>query len=269
MIKYHSKSEQFSSYIKKLYNYRQLIFAFARRDLKSKYAQTRLGLVWVFIKPILSVLLYVFFFEFVLNSNLSGVPYSIYVFSGLIAWNLFSQLIILSLNAIQESAQIIKKIYFPKSILALSKALVLLIDSFIVLILLFSLSIYLGILPSWNLLFLPFAILNVIFISLTFVFLLSAISIKHKDIFVGIPFILQTLMWFSNVFIDVSSFPEFIQAYIANNPLSLMVSFMRWCLIGYGELNPSWVILFFSSLFTLYFSLRLYAKVEDTNVENI
>ena len=269
VIEYNHKKQQFSDYLIKLFKYKDLIFAFSLRDIKSKYAQTRLGFIWVIAKPIMSVLLYVFFFEFILNWSVSDVPYSLYVFSGLIAWNMFSQLTVIGLNSVEESANIIKKIYFPKSILVFSKALSLLLDTLIVLITLVLFALFLDQLPTWNYVLLPLAILNAILLSMSLVFLFASLSVKFKDLSVALPFFLQTLMWFSNVFIDVSSFPKFLQVYIENNPLSLMVSFMRWCLIDYEDFNYLWIILFFFNLFLLALSMNIYSKVEDKNVDNL
>src|SRR5690554_3762933 len=132
-----SKPDSIIVSLKKVWQYRDLALSFAKRDLKVKYAQTWLGVGWSILQPLTALLIFTFFFSYVLNWDAEGLPYSLYVLSGLLGWNFFVYIVYQGSTSVHESAGLIKKIYFPKAILPISKiyvALVELLISFVLLI---------------------------------------------------------------------------------------------------------------------------------------
>lgn len=112
-----SQPDSIIGYIQKIWRYRVLIYVFAKRDLKVKYAQTFLGLGWTILQPLTALLIFTFFFGYVLNWKSENLPYPLYVLTGLLGWNFFSYIVYQGSSSIQDSGNIIKKIYFPKIIL--------------------------------------------------------------------------------------------------------------------------------------------------------
>jgi len=124
------------SKFRELVEYRSLLFELSKRDLKSRYAQTIFGLAWVLINPLVSVLLLYFVFGVVVKANTEGVPPILFVMSGLCIWNFFSRVVGDSGQSLLGAQAIIKKIYFPRLIIPLSKVIVGLVDLLIVMVLL-------------------------------------------------------------------------------------------------------------------------------------
>src|SRR5690554_3073215 len=121
-------SDSFAEFFSKLWKYRALILVCANRDLKVKYSQTAIGLGWTILQPLTALIIFTFFFGFLLNWKTEGIDYPIYVLSGLLGWNFFSYTVSAGTTGVQESAHLIKKIYFPKSVIPLSKMMLGLVE---------------------------------------------------------------------------------------------------------------------------------------------
>ena len=106
-------------YIKKVWQYRSMIWVLGLRDLKIKYAQTFLGLSWSLIQPLTALIIYTVFFDLFMHMRRTIVPYSLFVFSGIICWNLFSYIVNTASTSLLSNQNLISKIYFPKIILPL------------------------------------------------------------------------------------------------------------------------------------------------------
>lgn len=241
---YSSKNEGVSIGLKKVWMYRNLIWVFAKRDLKVKYAQTVIGLGWTLLQPLTALLIFTFFFGFVLNWSSDGIAYPIYVLSGLLGWNFFAYMVNSGTNGIQESAHLIKKIYFPKSIIPLSKMILGLVELLCSLALLIPLLIYFGQAISWKVIFLPIVLIFNIICALSFVFWISAFAYRKRDLFHLIPFILTFGIWFSPVFFSSAILPSKYAFLIDLNPMTNVVQMWRWTLFDFGEAKWIWLLNF-------------------------
>ena len=99
-----SKEDSFIVFLKKIWNFRSLIWVFAKRDLKVKYAQTIIGIGWSILLPLTAFLIYTFFFGYILNWTADGIPYSVHVLSGLLGWNFFTYIVNSGSLSVQESS---------------------------------------------------------------------------------------------------------------------------------------------------------------------
>src|SRR5688572_14925085 len=114
---------------KELWEYRELFYFFTWRDVKVKYKQTFLGFLWAILQPVVMVLIFTFFFNRALHLPTDGnLPYSVFAFSGLVLWNLFSSGVTNAGNSMVTNSQIIKKIYFPRLIIPVSSVVSALFD---------------------------------------------------------------------------------------------------------------------------------------------
>lgn len=258
-----SEPDSFGEYFSKIWQFRNLIWVFAKRDLQVKYSQTFLGLTWTIIQPLTALIIYTFFFGFLLNWETGGIPYAIYVLSGLLGWNFFSYIANAGTFGLQESAHLIKKIYFPKSIIPLSKMTFALIELGISMVLLLPLLLYFGQSISWKIVFLPLVLIYNIALGLSFVFWISIFAYKKRDVLHLVPFILHFGIWFSPVFFSSTLLPEQYRFILDFNPMANVVQAWRWCLFGFGEFKWIWIVNLFIVLLLLLTGLYVYNKKEN------
>src|SRR5277367_536142 len=145
---------------KELWQYRELFYFFTWRDIKIKYKQTVLGFLWAILQPLLMMSIFTLFFGRALNIPSQSIPYPVYVFSGLLVWNIFSTGLASASNSMVNNATIIKKIYFPRLIIPVSAILVALFDFLMAFVLFVLILLFFEQPVSWSALFLwPSAIL--------------------------------------------------------------------------------------------------------------
>ena len=253
----------FKTHIKNVWNYRALIWVFAKRDLKAKYSQTVIGLGWTLLQPLTALLIFTFFFGFLLNWKTDGIAYPIYVLSGLLGWNFFSYTVSAGTVGVQESAELIKKVYFPKSIIPLSKMILGLVDLGFSLLLLVPLLFYFGQSISWKIIFSPIVLFYNIICALGFVFWISAFAYKKRDLLHLIPFLLYFGIWFSPVFFNSDILPAKYGFLLDLNPMANVVQMWRWSLFDFGEFSWIWGVNFLIVLVFFLFGVYVYSKKES------
>jgi lipopolysaccharide transport system permease protein len=187
---------------------RELLYFFAWRDIKVKYKQTYLGILWAILQPLL--LMGIFYFVFFKTLNVSvGMSYPIYTFAGLILWGLFSSGITHSSESLLSSAQIIRKIYFPRILIPLASLLTAFIDFLIAFLLLIILLVVFRQPVSWHVLYcFPSAIALTFIASFGIGSLLSALNVKYRDFRYLLPFAMQLLFFSSQVVYSIHSLEQ-------------------------------------------------------------
>lgn len=224
--------------LKELWQYRELFYFFTWRDVKVKYKQTVLGILWVVLQPVLAVVVFSFFFGVALKVPASGLDYPVFAFSGLLLWNVFASGINSAGNSMISQAQIIKKIYFPRVIIPISATLVSVLDfliSFVVfIILLFYYRTHVNIpmmLVCW-----PVAVLLMLISTMGISCWLAALSVKYRDFKYVIPFGLQILLFMTPILYPASVVQYSWAHYVlAINPMYGAINFFRMPLIGYTQ----------------------------------
>ena len=217
-----------------LWRYRELFYFFTWRDIKIKYKQTTLGFLWAILQPLLMMVIFTLFFGKALNIPSQNLPYPIYVFSGLLIWNLFSTGLSSASNSMVNNASIIKKIYFPRLIIPVSSILVALFDFlmafilFIPLLLFYQQSVFWFAVIIW-----PMAILVSIVATLGLGAWLAALNVKYRDFRYVIPFFIQVLFFLSPVIYPISLLKYPVLQYIlACSPMLAAVELFRYPLTG-------------------------------------
>lgn len=231
MIIYSSKPDSLIEYCNKIWVHRWLIITLAKRDLKVKYAQTFMGISWTILQPLTSITVYTFFFSFLLKVD-SKYPYVLFVLSGILGWNLFSNIFYQASSSLMQNQDLIRKMNFPKIILPISKIISGLIDAFVTFFWVLILMIVFRIDFSFKLLLFPFVLIPLILFSLGLSFLLSALTIKNRDLQHIIPFLVNFGIWFSPVFYPVSVIPQAYSNYLFLNPISASIQLLRWSFLG-------------------------------------
>lgn len=200
---------------------RELLYFFAWRDIKVKYKQTYLGILWAILQPLL--LMGIFYFVFFKTLNVSvGMPYSVYTFAGLILWGFFSSGITHSSESLLSSSQIIRKIYFPRIIIPLASLLTAFIDFLIASLLLIILLIIFRQPVSWDAFYcFPSAIALTFIASFGIGSLLSALNVKYRDFRYLLPFAMQLLFFCSQVVYSIHSLQQsWLKWLLYCNPLN-------------------------------------------------
>jgi lipopolysaccharide transport system permease protein len=240
-------ADNLSISLKKIWQYKSLAFTFAKRDLKVKYAQTWLGIGWTIVQPLTALLIFSFFFSYVLHWEADGLPYALYVLSGLLGWNFFVYIVYQGSASVHESAALIKKIYFPKAILPFSKVYVALVELLISFMLIIPLIIYYQQEVSWHIIFLPLVLFFNTLAAFVVVFFSAAIAYKKRDALHMVPFLMYFGVWVTPVFFTKTTLPDNLQILWYVNPMASVTELWRWCLF------PDWNfdLYFMPSLLTL------------------
>jgi lipopolysaccharide transport system permease protein len=217
-----------------LWRYRELFYFFTWRDIKIKYKQATLGFLWAILQPLFMMVIFTLFFGKALNIPSQNLPYPIYVFSGLLIWNLFSTGLTNASNSMVNNASIIKKIYFPRLIIPVSSILVALFDFlmafilFVPILLFYQQSVSLSALVLW-----PVALIIAIVATLGLGSWLAALNVKYRDFRYVIPFLVQALFFLTPVIYPISLLKYPILQYIlVCSPMYAAVELFRYPLTG-------------------------------------
>lgn len=217
---------------RELYQYRELLWSLALRDLKVKYAQTIVGFVWAIINPLLTMLLLSFVFGKVVQVDTDGIPHPVFTMIGLVAWTYFASLVSDAGNSVLNNQNMIKKIYFPRLVLPLSKAISGLVDFGISLLLLLLLMLYYGVMPSNNVMYTPLFIVVILLFGITAGIWISALTVRYRDVKFVVPFILQLGVYASPIAYAMSAVPTEYLPYFRLNPMVGVIEGFRWSIMG-------------------------------------
>lgn len=254
---------------KELAFHKELFYFFTLRDIKVKYKQTLLGFLWVVLQPIIMMSIFSVFFGRALNVPSDGVPYPIFVFSGLLLWNVFATGITNSSSSMITNANILKKIYFPRLIIPISAILVSLFDfviSFIVFCLYLGYMVYfenINISIVGALLYLPLSILLATFTTVGLGCFLSSLNVKYRDFRYIVPFLVQILLFLTPVIYPTSIIEmAWLKNLVSLNPMTASIGLLR-----HGILNTSLdmqevVLGGFSSIFLFILGIFYFKKAE-------
>ena len=264
-----SEPDGFREYFQKIFRNRFLIQTLAKRDLKIKYAQMWLGLGWTIGSPLISVAIYTLFFGYFLHLNTFKYPYLLYVISGLIAWNIFSQLYTNISSSLLSNRDIITKMSFPKIIIPLSKVINVLIENMFLFVF-FIIAFALFYVPlNWKIIVFPFALFGLILTGFSIGLLLAALSIKKRDVSLAAPNLINMSVWVTPVFYPVSIIPQAFQNYIYINPVAAYLDIFRWSFGLIDDINHFSAIGILLSCVIFLTSFILFKKSEDFIVEYI
>ena len=259
-------SEKLDIGFKELWDYRELLYFFAWRDVKVKYKQTLLGFFWVIFQPLFMTFIFTFFIgKMVSNFTNISIPYPLFALSGMLLWGMFGGGMINATNSIVTNSSIIKKIYCPRLIIPISAVLVSIIDFFVSLILLFGLIFYYHEpLTIKAFVFLPLSLILTILTALGMGTFLSALNIKYRDVRYVIPFIIQALMFFTPVIYPVNISGNKIMFYLMKfNPMSGALELIRGIFLSYSIDYFTVFISFLISVLIFILGLIYFKKTEQ------
>lgn len=254
-------------YWRDLWQYRDLFFFLAWRDLLVRYKQTVFGVAWAIVRPLLTMVIFVVIFSRLAGLPSDGVPYAILVLGGMLPWQFFATALSESSSSLVANANLITKVYFPRVILPASSVIVALVDFSITLGLLGIVMAWYGFVPPIRILLLPLFVLLALVAALGPGLIATALNVKFRDFRFVIPFIVQFGLYvspvgFKSAVIEEKLGPAARLAY-SLNPMVGVIDGFRWC-IG-AEQTLHWTALGVSiatSIILLAVGVRYFRRTE-------
>jgi len=248
--------------LSEIWAYRELVLALTLRDVRVRYKQTVLGVAWAVVQPVMTMVIFSIIFGRLAEIPSDGLPYPIFVFSGLVAWNFFNTAVSSGGVSLLGASSLISKVYFPRFIIPLSSVGVSIIDFLIALIILFFLMLFYSVPLTGQIILLPFLFFGLMCIVVGISAGLSAVTIAYRDFRFVIPFALQIWLYITPVIYPVSFIPENWQWLIYLNPIFGWVDGIRSSILG---LPINWLAIAISSLLTtaiVFFGAKYFSKAE-------
>lgn len=258
-----------ADYLKSIWAYLSLILSFAIRDIRVKYAQTYLGILWSILQSVIGVGIVTFFFGYIIKINTGDIPYFLYVFPGMASWYFFSFLVGYVGSSMQQSQHLIQKVYFPRLFVPLSQSVVGLIDFCIwIAVCLIFMLIFRN--PfSINLIFLPVFIVLNLATGLSVAVWLSALTARYRDLQIIIPFIIGFGIFVTPVFFPEVMIPAKYSFLLFLNPMAGVISGLRWCILGTEISSLNYLFGFTPVIFLFVTGMIYFIRVEYKLVDRM
>jgi lipopolysaccharide transport system permease protein len=257
------------NYWKDLWRYRELFYILSWRDLKVRYKQTIIGVVWSVLRPLLTMMIFTFVFGQIAKFTAPpGVKYAVLVFAGLLPWQFFAAGLSEASNSLIGNERLISKVYFPRMIIPAASVITSLVDFLISLAIMFVLLLWYRTVPSINLVFLPLFIIMAFFASFGVGLWLTALNVKYRDFKHVVPFLIQIGLYLSPVGFTSEKaaqiIPEKFKILYYLNPMAGVIDGFRWCF--FGDKTPLyWAGMFISLgviIIFLLIGIRTFRKME-------
>ncbi|MBS0153967.1 MAG: ABC transporter permease [Nitrospira sp.] len=221
-----------------LWEYRELGYILIWREVTVRYKQTAIGVAWVILQPLVTMLIFTAIFGMLAKVPSDGVWYPVFSLTALLPWTYFSQAVTRAGESVVTNAKIVSKIYFPRLWLPLAMVVSPLIDFVLSMVLLFGLLFYAGIPLSWKVVTLPAFMLLAMLTALGLSLFTSAMNAKYRDVGHAIPFVIQIWMYLSPIVYPVSLVPEQWRWLYGLNPMAGVIEGFRWALLGRTAPDP-------------------------------
>ena len=224
-----------------LWQYRELLWFLALRDIKLRYKQTALGAAWAIIQPLFTMLVFTIFLGKLggLSKNTDWPPYYIQVFCALLPWQLFANSLLQAGNSLVANERLITKVYFPRLLMPLSSVISGVIDFAISLAILLIMMAFSHVHPGWAILTLPLFMLFAIVAALSVGLWLSALNVQYRDVRYAIPFLTQIWMFLSPVAYSSTLLQKvpahwrgLVEVLYGLNPMAGVIEGFKWALLN-------------------------------------
>jgi lipopolysaccharide transport system permease protein len=261
--------------LKEIWNYRDLIMLFVRRDFVAKYKQTILGPFWFILSPLISTLMYTLVFAGIAKISTEGIPPQLFYLTGIVAWSYFASCLNGTSSTFLSNAGIFGKVYFPRLVSPISVIISSMVQLGIQLLLLSTFMIYYS-LSGYNiqinihLIYIPLLITNLALLGLGFGIIFSSLTTKYRDLTNFLGFGVQLWMYITPVIYPSSVVPEKYRILVFLNPVAPLVEAFKFGLIGAGEFNPGRLL--YSVIFTailLFVGVILFNRTEQNFMDTV
>jgi lipopolysaccharide transport system permease protein len=214
-----------------LWDARELIYFLIWRDVKVRYKQTVLGVAWAIIQPVTTMIVFSLFFGRLARMPSDGVPYPIFNLVGLVPWNLLANGVSHVSNSLVESANLLKKVHFPRLVVPIAALLSLTVDFALTFVLLVGMLFYYGLYPTVNALAFPLFILLTLVTCLGAGLWLTALNVQYRDVRYVVPFLVQLWLFATPIVYPSSLLPQPWRTLYGINPMVGVIEGSRWALL--------------------------------------
>jgi lipopolysaccharide transport system permease protein len=260
---------------REIYNFRDLIFLFVKRDFVVFYKQTILGPLWYIIQPVFNTLVFAFVFGTIAEISTDGMPPFLFYLSGTVIWGYFANSFSQTSQVFVSNKEIFGKVYFPRITVPISIVATSVIQFFIQFLIFVSLFTYykfqgLEIYVTIKVLFLPVILFQIALLSVGIGMLFSALTAKYRDLIQALSFLVQLWMYLTPVVYPLSEVPEKFRFFIALNPMTAPVESFREIFLGVSsitsfEILVSWII----TIIFFFLGLIFFTRVEKTFMDTV
>lgn len=251
--------------LKELWAYRELLYFLIWRDVKVRYKQTALGVSWAIIQPVCTMIIFSLFFGRLAKMPSDGIPYPIFSYAALVPWTFFALGLGQASNSLVGSANLIKKVYFPRLSIPIASVTSGIVDFSIAFIVLLGMMLYYGILPTLNIIWLPCMLLLTVTTSLGVSLWLSAMNVHFRDVRYVIPFLTQIWLFATPIVYPSSLLSEPWRTLYSLNPMVGVVEGFRWALLGTDTApGPMIIVSTLAALALLVSGLYYFRRLEKT-----
>lgn len=270
-----AKKKLFNINFRELWNYRDLVLLFVKRDLVNSYKQTVLGPIWILINPLLSTTVFTVIFGVIAQISTDGMPRFLFYMSGNILWGFFSSCLNRGSGTFLGNARIFGKVYFPRLIMPIAGMVYNFINFalqttlYIVLVIVYTL-IGTNVHPNAVIAFVPLLILQTALLGTGIGLIVSSITTKYRDLNILVSFGLSLLMYITPVVYPVSKVPDTFRWLMLLNPVAPIVETYRYAFLGCGDFH--WVYWIASLVFTalvLLVGLSVFGRVERNFIDTV
>ena len=256
--------------LRELFEYRELLYFLTWRDIKVRYKQTALGVLWAILQPLLTMIVFSLFFGRLAKIPSDGIPYPIFAFAALVPWTFFAAGLGQSSSSLVGSANLLKKVYFPRLAIPIAAVLGGLVDFVLGFVVLIVLMFYYGRVPTANVVLVPAFVLLALVTSLGVGFWLSALSVEYRDVRFVVPFITQFWMLATPIAYSSTLLPEPWRTIFALNPMVGVVEGFRWALLGTrSELGPIALVSALMAVLILVSGAYYFRRMERTFADRV
>lgn len=274
------KTKWFDLQLKKVFEYRDLIFLFVKRNFVSKYKQTVLGPIWAVIQPLLTTVVFTIVFGNIAGLAPGGIPSFVFYLSGTILWSYFSSCLTQTANTFVSNSGIMGKVYFPRLVMPVSSVFSEMISlaiqyAFLIIFLVFYAVTGQGVHPNLWILMTPLIILQLALLSLGFGIIISALTTKYRDLAMLVGFGTQLWMYASPIAYDMFSMSAFApggkwHALYMCNPVTPIVNLFRYGYLGIGTVEWNYYFIGWGTTFIiLFFGVMLFNRIEKTFMDTV
>jgi lipopolysaccharide transport system permease protein len=271
-----AEKKWFDLNLREIWNYRDLLWLFVKRDVTTFYKQTILGPLWFLLQPLITTIVFSFIFNKIAKISTDQTPPYLFYMSGIIAWNYFSDCLMSTSNTFTSNAYIFSKVYFPRLIIPFSQIISNLVKMFVQLSLFFCLLIYYQVYEDQvffiyrNIILLPIIIIQMGLLGVAIGMIVSSLTTKYRDLRFLVSFSVQLLMYATPVAYPLSAVPEKYKIFVLYNPMTSIIVSFRNSLLGKENLDPIFFYYSFLSISLLFLvGLIFFNRVEKTFIDTV
>ncbi len=227
---------------RELWEAREVVYRFGLRDIVLRYRQTALGVAWVVLQPLASAGIFSIVFGSVAKLPSGGVPYFLFSFAGMLAWNVFNGVIGRASGSLVANQSLVSKVFFPRLLVPLSTVISVLIDFAVAFVMFIVLLFIFRVNPGWPILLMPIWLAITVLFSSGIAVAAAAVTVKYRDVSYLLPWVLQILLYATPIAYSLAAVPKRLLWLFDLNPLTWLLETVRWSTLG-QPIPPVWQLI--------------------------